>query len=231
MSEKGPASTDSPVVLVVEDEPDLANLYAAWLGDEYTVRTAYGGREALEQLDDDVDAVLLDRRMPGLSGDEVLVAVRDRGIDCRVAMVTAVEPDFDIVAMGFDDYLVKPVTREALVDTVEGLLRRSQYDSRVQELFAIASKKAVLESEKGRTALENSEEYRELENRVKELREELDQTVDELGDHGDFERMFRDIGTDAEEADGEDAETDGEDGDKESEGDEDSEDGGPTFDF
>ena len=187
-------SDDTPVVLVVEDEPDLADLYAAWLGDEYTVRTAYGGHEALDQLDEDVDIVLLDRRMPGLSGDEVLVTVRERGIECRVAMVTAVEPDFDIVAMGFDDYLVKPVTREALTDTVDSLLRRSEYDAGVQEYFALASKKAVLESEKGRAALEESSEYRELDERLTDLRADLDESLDDLDRHGEFERAFRDLG-------------------------------------
>ena len=189
-------SDDPPVVLVVEDEPDLADLYAAWLGDDYDVRTAYGGHEALEQLDEDVSIVLLDRRMPGLSGDEVLVAVRDRGIECRVAMVTAVEPDFDIVAMGFDDYLVKPVTREALTETVESLLRRSEYDTGVQEYFALASKKAVLESEKGRAALEESDEYRDLDERLEHLRENLDESLEDLDRHDDFERAFRDLGRD-----------------------------------
>ncbi|WP_435064705.1 HalX domain-containing protein [Halobaculum sp. EA56] len=183
---------DQPVVLVVEDEPDLADLYAAWLGTEYDVRTAYGGHEALEDLSDDVDVILLDRRMPGLSGDEVLNEIRDRGVDARVAMVTAVEPDFDIVAMGFDDYLVKPVTRESLLETVEGLYGRSRYDSRMQEFFAVTSKKAVLEAEKGRAALEESEEYRELERRAAELREELDQDVAGFGDD-DFESAFRDL--------------------------------------
>ncbi|WP_313695057.1 response regulator transcription factor [Halorarum halobium] len=187
-------SEDLPVVLVVEDEPDLADLYAAWLGDEYEVRTAYGGHEALEQLDEDVDIVLLDRRMPGLSGDEVLVAVRERGIECRVAMVTAVEPDFDIVAMGFDDYLVKPVTRGALTETVEGLFRRSEYDSDVQTYFALASKKAVLESEKGRAALEESEEYDYLDAQLRDLRENLDDSVANFDEHDDFEGAFRDIG-------------------------------------
>ncbi|ESP89177.1 response regulator transcription factor [Candidatus Halobonum tyrrellensis] len=186
-------SDDPPVVLVVEDEPDLADLYAAWLGGDYAVRTAYGGEEAIEELDESVDVVLLDRRMPGLSGDEVLVAVRDRGIDCRVAMVTAVEPDFDIVAMGFDDYLVKPVTREALADTVENLARRNEYDSGVQELYALASKKAVLESEKGRAALADSDEFRDLDERLSRLREELDEQVDELDEHDDFEGAFRDL--------------------------------------
>jgi two-component system response regulator AdeR len=184
-------SDDSPSVLVVEDEADLADLYAAWLGDEYDVRTAYGGHEAIEQLSEEIDVILLDRRMPGLSGDEVLVAVRDRGIGARVAMVTAVEPDFDIVEMGFDNYLVKPVTRESLMDTVESLLRRSEYDSGVQELYAVASKKAVLESEKGQAALEESDEYSELQSRYDELQSDLDTQVEEFDDHDEFEQAFK----------------------------------------
>ncbi|MFB6244184.1 MAG: HalX domain-containing protein [Halobaculum sp.] len=184
-------SDDPASVLVVEDEADLADLYAAWLGGEYDVRTAYGGHEAIEQLSEEIDVILLDRRMPGLSGDEVLVAVRDRGIDARVAMVTAVEPDFDIVEMGFDDYLVKPVTRENLVDTVESLLRRSEYDTGVQELYAVASKKAVLESEKGQAALEESDEYAELQERYDELQSDLDTQMEEFSEHDEFEQAFK----------------------------------------
>jgi DNA-binding response OmpR family regulator len=186
-------SEDLPSVLVVEDEADLADLYAAWLGGEYDVDTAYGGHEAIEQLHEEIDVILLDRRMPGLSGDEVLVAVRDRGIDARVAMVTAVEPDFDIVEMGFDDYLVKPVTRENLIDTVESLLDRAEYDSGVQELYAVASKKAVLESEKGQAALEESDEYAELQERYDELQAELNTQLEGFDDHDDFEQAFREF--------------------------------------
>jgi len=194
-------SEQPPLVLVVEDEPDLADLYAAWLGDEYRVRTAYGGHEALDQLDeadDEVDAILLDRRMPGLSGDEVLTAVRDRGINCRVAMVTAVEPDFDILEMGFDDYLVKPVTSDTLRDTVEGLLRRGEYDTEVQELFSLTSKKAMLESEKSASDLADNEEYQELTDRIAELRERADESRDAVAtDDEDYEKLFQDFDTDA----------------------------------
>ncbi|ELZ39600.1 response regulator transcription factor [Halorubrum tebenquichense] len=194
-------SEQPPLVLVVEDEPDLADLYAAWLGDEYRVRTAYGGHEALDQLDeaeDEVDAILLDRRMPGLSGDEVLTSVRDRGINCRVAMVTAVEPDFDILEMGFDDYLVKPVTSDTLRDTVEGLLRRGEYDTEVQELFSLTSKKAMLESEKSASDLADNEEYQELTDRIAELRERADESRDAVAtDDEDYEKLFQDFDTDA----------------------------------
>ena len=184
-------SDDRPLVLVVEDEADLADLYAAWLGDDYRVRTAYGGREALENLDSEVDVVLLDRRMPGLSGDEVLDAIQERGIDCQVAMVTAVEPDFDVLGMGFDDYLVKPVAREELLGTVGDLERRSTYDARVQELFSLSSKKALLEAEKTDAELADNEEYQELADRLERLRAELDTTIDEMDENEEFESLFR----------------------------------------
>jgi len=189
-------SADLPLVLVVEDEPDLADLYATWLRDDYRVRVAYGGREALDELDDEVDVVLLDRRMPDLSGDEALEAIRDRGVECRVAMVTAVEPDFDIVKMGFDDYLVKPVSRESLKETVENLLLRNTYDDGIQELFSLASKKAILESEKDAATLEEHEEYQKLSNRVDELRSQLDQALVEFDDEHDMTAMYRDLGDD-----------------------------------
>ena len=186
-------SEHSPLVLVVEDEPDLADLYAAWLENSYRVRTAYGGREALDQLDDDVDVVLLDRRMPGLSGDEVLDAIQERSIGCQVAMVTAVEPDFDVLEMGFDDYLVKPVTREELLDTVDDLERRSTYDAGVQELFSLASKKALLEAEKTDTELAENAEYQQLTERLESLRAELDTTIDEMSGRQEFETLFREF--------------------------------------
>ncbi|MFC7186582.1 HalX domain-containing protein [Halorubrum yunnanense] len=190
-------SEQPPLVLVVEDEPDLADLYAAWLGDEYRVRTAYGGQEALEELDradDEVDAILLDRRMPGLSGDEVLSAVRERGIDCRVAMVTAVEPDFDILKMGFDDYLVKPVTSDTLKETASGLLRRGEYDTEMQELFSLTSKKAMLETEKSATELADNDEYQRLTDRISELRSRADESLEAVTeDDDDFEKLFQEF--------------------------------------
>jgi DNA-binding response OmpR family regulator len=96
-------SEESAVVLVVDDEPDVADSYAAFLRDRYDVRTAYGGEPALAALDEDIDVVLLDRRMPDMFGDEVLESIRGRGFECRVAMITAVDPDVDIIDMEFDD--------------------------------------------------------------------------------------------------------------------------------
>ena len=176
------SETAAPTVLVVEDERHLADLFAGWLEEHYPVRKAYDGDEAIEAIDDAVDVVLLDRRMPGLSGDEVLETIRERGIDCKVAMVTAVEPDFDILEMGFDDYLVKPVSFQEIVDTVERLAARRTYDEQLDEYARLLSKRVSLESEKSRRQLAVSEEFAELESRIDDLGTNVDQMVEGFDD-------------------------------------------------
>ncbi len=176
-------------VLVVDDEEGLADLYAIWLRDRYAVETAYDGDAALDALDEAVDVVLLDRQMPGVSGDDVLEAIRDRELDCRVAMVTAVEPELDIVDLGFDDYLRKPVDRETLRETVDRLLRRSAYDETVQAYFAAARKHALL-SESNDPSVTDTEEFEALEARLADLRGRLDDVVEDF-DEDDYEVLFR----------------------------------------
>lgn len=164
-------------VLVVDDEPAVADAYTAQLEAEYDVRTAYGGEEALELVDEAVDIVLLDRRMPTLPGDEVLDRVSTMDIDCRVVMVTAVEPDFDIVDMPFEDYLQKPVDRTALVETIERQLSVRQYDDRLEEYLELSRKLGLLEEQKQPTELDESKDVQQLQNRVAALKGELDETV------------------------------------------------------
>lgn len=182
----------SPTILVVDDERDLADLYEVWLSEEYRVRTAYGGEEALDVCDNAVDVVLLDRRMPDLSGDEVLERLRDRGNDCQVVMVTAVDPDFDIVEMEIDDYLVKPIARPQLVDTVERMLVRSSYDDRLQRKFQLVEKKVTLEAAKSPHELDESDEYTELVTELDALERELDSAVESF-DETDFTVAFREL--------------------------------------
>jgi DNA-binding response OmpR family regulator len=188
--------TDStaPVVLIVEDEPDVAETYNLWLADGYDVRIAEDGDAGLAALDGEVDVVLLDRMMPGLSGDEVLERIRDRDLGCRVAMVTAVEPDFDILEMGFDAYLSKPIRSDELHTTVEKLLERSEYDSLLQEYYALVEKQATLETAKSGAELAESEEYETLKERIAELQEELSKTLGGVEDDADFITAIQQIG-------------------------------------
>ena len=71
----------SAAVLVVEDDRNTAERYAKWLGETYDVETVYDGTEAPERLDETVNVVLLDRMTPGLSGGDVLEAIRHADVD------------------------------------------------------------------------------------------------------------------------------------------------------
>ncbi|WP_340099098.1 HalX domain-containing protein [Salinibaculum salinum] len=187
------SDSDEPVVLIVEDEPDVAETYRLWLEDDYEVRMAQNGDVGLEKLDAGVDIVLLDRMMPGLSGDEVLEHIREDDLECRVAMVTAVEPDFDILEMGFDAYLSKPIKSEQLVETVQNLLERSEYDSLLQEYYSLVEKQATLEATKSRAELADSDEYDRLKAEIGSLRDDLSETLGGIEDDEDFIATIREL--------------------------------------
>jgi DNA-binding response OmpR family regulator len=189
---------DTPVVLVVEDERSVAEGYEIWLGDRYEIRLAADGREALDAVDDSVDVVLLDRMMPELSGEEVLREIRDRGIDCRVAMVSAVEPDFDIVEMGFDAYITKPPERQELIDTVERLLDRATLDDAFQEYHSLMARKGALQAQKTEEELRDNAEYQDLLDRIEVQRDAVDADLGDMGSEVDFVSAVREF------ADGED---------------------------
>lgn len=178
----GGTSDAKATVLVVDDEPEVADAYSKLLATEYEVLTAYEGEQALDVVDDAVDVVLLDRRMPELSGDDVLVELRDRTLEVRVVMVTAVDPGFDILDMRFDDYLCKPVDAATLRDAVEQQLRARDYDDRLDEFFTVTAKMGVLEARRLPGELEEDEEYRDLSDRAEGLQDELGDIVDSFDD-------------------------------------------------
>jgi len=167
-------------VLVVEDEQDVAEAYATMLRDTYDVTVVNSGEAAVERLDSTVDVVLLDRRLPDISGDEVLERMDKEQLGCRVVMVTAVDPDLDIVEMGFDDYLVKPVPKETITAAVEQMIERNSYDAELQEIVALATKLATLEAKMDIGQLEESERYETLKRRYNELSRVVDDDSNDI---------------------------------------------------
>jgi len=109
-------------VLVVDDEPTVADLFSAYLADDFDVLTAHSGEAALDLLDDSVAVVTLDRRMPGLSGSAVARRILDRDLPCRIVFVSAEEPAAGCLPC-HDEYLEKPVTRDDLRQTVCRVIR------------------------------------------------------------------------------------------------------------
>jgi len=176
-------------ILVVDDESGLADLYTVWLSDTHDVETAYSGEEAIQKVDGDTDIVFLDRRMPHVSGDEVLAAIRDQDVDCQVAMVTGVNADFDIIDIPFDDYLSKPVSEDDFEAVIERLHRRSAYNDALQSYFSLVSRQATLQAEKQPEQLAGNDEYTELVDKIERRQEELDSLTDRL-DEKDVNAFF-----------------------------------------
>src|SRR6266511_1827901 len=117
-------------VLVAEDEPLIADAVAEWLRrDALAVDVAYDGDAALERLGvNEYDVLILDRDLPGVSGDEVCQAVVESGAFTRILMLTAATAVRDRVAglrLGADDYLTKPFAFAELSARVHALLRRA----------------------------------------------------------------------------------------------------------
>jgi two-component system response regulator AdeR len=120
---------DNALILVAEDEPEIAEVISAYLEREgfRTVR-ASDGRTALDiHLALKPDLVMLDVQMPRMDGWEVLAELRRRGTT-PVIMLTALDQDIDklqALRIGADDYVVKPFNAVEVAARARAVLRRS----------------------------------------------------------------------------------------------------------
>ncbi len=116
-------------ILLVEDERKVASFIARALRESaYAVDVAETGEKALELASDVAyDAILLDIRLPGLSGIEVCRELRQAGVETPILMLTArslVEQRVEGLDAGADDYLTKPFALAELRARVRALIRR-----------------------------------------------------------------------------------------------------------
>lgn len=116
-------------ILIVEDETKIARFVELELKYEgYEVEIALDGRQGFEKaMHDDVDLVILDVMLPGLSGIEVCRRVRQEGNQVPIIMLTAKDDVTDKVAgldMGADDYMTKPFAIEELLARIRVSLNR-----------------------------------------------------------------------------------------------------------
>lgn len=118
-----------PLILIVEDQPEIAEILAAYLKrGGMRVAHAQDGRQALAlHLELKPSLMLLDVQIPLMDGWHVLAQVRARG-DTPVIMVTAMDQDMDKLMglrIGADDYVVKPFNAAEVVARVSAVLRRA----------------------------------------------------------------------------------------------------------
>ncbi|WP_443971358.1 response regulator transcription factor [Sphingobium sp. CR28] len=122
-------NADNALILVAEDEPEIAEVIAAYLEREgfRTVRAADGVAALELHLALKPDLVMLDVQMPRLDGWAVLAELRRRG-DTPVIMLTALDQDIDklqALRIGADDYVVKPFNAMEVAVRARAVLRRS----------------------------------------------------------------------------------------------------------
>ena len=116
-------------VLVVEDDRTVGQYVARGLAEQqYVVELVGDGRAALDAAGTGhFDLIVLDLRLPLLSGLEVLRTLRDRGVGTPVLVLTAqdsVEFKVDALRMGADDYVTKPFAMAELLARIEAIGRR-----------------------------------------------------------------------------------------------------------
>jgi two-component system response regulator AdeR len=119
----------SATILVVDDEPHIAEVLRAYLlRDGYDVRTSGDGNEALALARaEHPDVLILDVMLPGMSGFDLLRTLRAEGSRAAVIMLTARDDLVDRVAgleLGADDYVVKPFEPREVVARVGAMVRR-----------------------------------------------------------------------------------------------------------
>ena len=124
-------------ILIVEDEENLSDPLAFLLGKEgFETKIAPDGPTALQLFDsEDIDLVLLDLMLPGMSGTEVCRKLRAES-SVPIIMVTARDSEIDKVVgleLGADDYVTKPYSTRELVARIRAVLRRGPEAESVEE--------------------------------------------------------------------------------------------------
>jgi len=116
-------------ILIVEDDKSLSMAVQYRLRkDGFEIVSCEDGVQGLREAEDRrYDLLLLDRMLPGMSGDELLKRLRAGGCETKVLMMTAMDGVADRVVgldAGADDYLVKPFAMDELMARIRALMRR-----------------------------------------------------------------------------------------------------------
>ena len=133
-----PAAASGALLLLVEDEPSVGGLVRTYLERSgYRVVWVRSGEEALVELGrQSPRLVVLDVGLPGMDGFEVCWRIRARS-SVPVLMLTARDEEPDRVGgleLGADDYVTKPFSPRELAARIKAVLRRSESESRTEEL-------------------------------------------------------------------------------------------------
>ena len=175
-----PRSVDT-IVLILEDDRELAEEYAEWLGDCET-RIATDAEAAYELLDRDVDVVLLDRGLPDTPSAEVVGGIRTRSGNPQIGLLSGIEADSEVWHLDVDEYVPRPVNREELRATVERLDDRKAVTGAVETYLTLVARKRSLEARRDSAELADDERYRELTGELAGRRQQITTLLSQLAE-------------------------------------------------
>lgn len=122
------ASDKRPLILVAEDIEGNFLLLKSFIGKNYDIEHAWDGEEAVKKCATlNPDVILMDIGMPKMDGYQATAKIRESGNDVPIIAVTAYAYATDrkrILSSGFDDYVTKPISREALFNALERHMKK-----------------------------------------------------------------------------------------------------------
>jgi two-component system NtrC family response regulator len=139
-TENGADRRDQPKVLVVEDDPDIRKILAVFLAEKgFQVKVAESAQTALDMLaEEPMDLILSDVRMPGMTGLDLLRAVKERDPEIQLVLMSAyscVKDAVEAIQLGAADYVEKPIDFRRLDRVLQTVLekRALQHRTRILE--------------------------------------------------------------------------------------------------
>ncbi len=106
-------------ILIVDDDKSINAVFKMMLEEQgYTVTTASSGQEALSLADSSFDLVILDIKLPDITGDEVAKVMRERGMAGNIVLMTGypeLEDCIDMLGIGIQEILLKPISPDEIL--------------------------------------------------------------------------------------------------------------------
>jgi len=157
-----------PSVLIVEDDLMASSALSDYSSGSFDVQCTSSGEDAIEMYSDDVDLVILDRKLDSISGGTVATEIKETHPQALFLVVSGIEPDEDILDLPVDDYMKKPVGERELRNRISLLLNRANMDETNREYLALRSKQLALVESYGASAID-LQTYKKIEKDIGEI--------------------------------------------------------------
>lgn len=169
-------------VVIVEDEESLAELFAYRLEDEYNTTIAPHAGDAIANITNETDFVLLDRRLPGMSGDKILEYINDEPITVNVIIISAIDPCEKVIHEPYDEYITKSVNNGEIKNAIQRVKLKNKFIKLFTEYVRKGEQAEILQSELNLTEQDENIDLQIIEDELKRMADEFNTVANKLAD-------------------------------------------------